>query len=121
MQFMPKIDRFSHDLIAPHIVSDPVGWIVADGVIEGLHGTITPAISVRMIREAALKYPQIGLVDLKVQEDTMAMLQRADAALAEANARIEELEATAERFAGLAREGYKVVKVQGRPKNKVGA
>lgn len=114
--FVNKPDRFSQDVIVPGRVTDPNGFVTLHRSLDGLHGPIQVYFSVTGLRQIAEKHPQVGLVPA---DDVRRLHLENDALRAEldqANARIAELEANAERIAGFARDGFKVQKVVGRPK-----
>ena len=115
MQFQPKIDRFSADLLIPGKTTDERGWIVGDGVIEGMQGPIQRTVSIDAIRQAAARYEQVGLVDVG---DYHAALAEAEAAREEVLRLQEENEALQTKLdaiVGLRREGFVIQKRQGRP------
>ena len=115
MQYQPKVDRFSSDLLIPGKLTDERGWIVGDGVIEGLNGPIMRTVSIESIRQAAARYDQVGLVDA---EDYALAQAEAEAAREEVQALREENEALQTKLdaiVGLRREGFVIQKRQGRP------
>lgn len=121
MLFVPKLDRFSSDLFVPGRFSDPVGFIVGDGVIEGLHGDITPAISVTAVRQAALRYEQLGLVDAEDYANAQAEAEAAREEVHRLQAENEKLNDKLDGIVGLRREGFVIQKRQGRPPKKEAA
>lgn len=116
MRYTPKIDRFSSDLLIPGRTVDPRGFIVGDGVIEGLRGDIAPAVSIEAMRQAAQRYEQVGLVDRESFDQLADELEAAKAQVERLEAENERLEAIQERIAGLRRDGFTVQKIAGRPK-----
>lgn len=122
MHFQPKLDRFSQDLLLPGRLTDNRGWIVGDGFIEGLQGPIQRAVGVETIRQIAFRYPEeTGLTDVELANQQAIEIEVLEATVEELRAQIEQLEARQERISGLARDGFKVQKVQGRPKSPVAA
>jgi hypothetical protein len=115
MYHTPKLDRFSQCLLIPGRVADARGFIVGDGVIQGMKGDITPAISIEAIRNAAVKYEQVGLVDRAVLDEVKAELAGALAQAAVLRAELDRLEAVQEHISGLRKAGFQVSKVKGRP------
>lgn len=114
--FVNKPDRFSQDVIVPGRVTDPNGFVTLHRSLDGLHGPIQVYFSVTGLRQIAEKHPQVGLVSRDEAAAETARANTLQAELDQANARIAELEANAERIAGFARDGFKVQKVVGRPK-----
>lgn len=118
MYFAKKLDRFSACLLIPGRTTDSRGFVVGDGMIEGLRGDVTPAVSIEAIRNAASRIEQIGLVDVGALELAQEHLAATEALLDQANARVAELEANQERIIGLRKAGFHVQKQAGRPKAK---
>lgn len=115
MQYQPKIDRFSADILIPGRRVDDRGWIVGDGVIEGLNGPLMRTVSIESIRQAAFRYDQVGLVDA---EDYATAQREADEAREEVQRLRDEVEALhtkLDAIVGLRREGFVIQKRQGRP------
>lgn len=115
MYYTPKLDRFSSCLLIPGRVADDRGFIVGDGVIEGLRGDITPAISVEAIRNAAARYDQVGLVDREKLVESEGREAGLRAQLAELQAENEQLRTIQEHISGLRKAGFQVSKIKGRP------
>lgn len=115
MYYAPKLDRFSSCLLIPGRVSDDRGFVVGDGIIQGLLGDITPAISIAAIRNAASKMPQIGLVDQADYDKAMAEVEAAREEVVRLQAENDQLRATQEHISGLKRAGFQVSKIKGRP------
>lgn len=106
MYHTPKLDRWSQCLLIPGRTADDRGFIVGDGVIEGLGGPITPSVSVAAIRNAASKFPSVGLVDADELALAKEHLANTEALLAEANAEIERLQGKLDSIVGLRKEGF---------------
>lgn len=115
MRWVPRIDRFSSDLLIPGRTTDANGFILGDGVIEGLHGDIVPAVSVEAFRQAARRYEQVGLVPREDYEGIRADLRYAEEVIARLQAENDQLRATQEHIAGLRKAGFTVQKKTGRP------
>ena len=115
MRYAADLDRWSQCLLIPGRYHDDDGFIVGDGVIEGLTGDIQRAISIKAIREAAHRFEQVGLVDrdeLALVQDDLALTR---SQLEQVEAERDELQAKLDRVQGLARDGFKVQRQQGRP------
>lgn len=115
MHFANRLDRFSHCVLVPYVTADPDGFVIFDGFIEGLGGPEPRAASVKAIREAARRIPQLGLVERGSLELAQQRTENLEQMLAEANAALETAEAKLDRVNGFAKDGYKVVRQQGRP------
>lgn len=105
----------SHDVFAPARRSDALGVVLGTPLDGGQ--SYVPWIGVSTIRELALKHAdKTKLVPVEILEHVREQLLATASQLAEANKRLEELEASQERISGLVKDGYKVQKVMGRPK-----
>lgn len=115
MRYAANLDRWSQCLLIPGRYHDDDGWVIGDGIIEGMQGDIQRAVSIKAIREAAARIPQVGLRPVEDVEALTADGLRLQAELDRANARVAELEAKFERIQGLSKDGFKVQRQQGRP------
>ena len=116
---MPYSDSVSPFNAPNYDVFSPARRNDARGVILGapLDGgqSYVPWIGLSTVRELALKH-QVGLVEADEHESVANQLAAATAELEQLRARVAELEANQDRIAGLARAGFKVQKIMGRPK-----
>lgn len=106
MYHTPKLDRWSQCLLIPGRTADDRGFIVGDGVIEGLSGPITPSVSVAAIRNAASKFPAVGLVDVGELQDALDALEATRIKLAAAEAEVEKLQGKLDSIVGLRKDGF---------------
>jgi hypothetical protein len=118
MPFSEKVSPYvapNFDLFSPARRSDPLGVILGAPLDGGQ--SYTPWIGLSTVREIALKHAdKVGLVPVERLDDAEDEIGRWQNAAEQAQARVAELEATQDRIAGLARDGFKVQKVMGRPK-----
>lgn len=116
---LPRFSQPGHCIMFPGRRRDERGFFLFDTVIQGAHGDIQVGISGEGLRTIAQRYgAQFGLAlreELRLADERT---REAEAALAEANARIEELEQFKERVAGLAADGFRVQRKLGRPTKK---
>lgn len=115
MSFVSKPDRFGSCAIIPGRVSDDDGFATENTIIEGLHGPITLYFSATGVRQLAQRYPQLALVPKGQLELAREHLASTETLLAEAVEALEAAEVQLDRISGLQREGFKVVRVMGRP------
>jgi hypothetical protein len=103
----------NYDVFSPARVKDSLG-VVLGAPLDGAQ-SYTPWIGLSTVRELALKHAdKVGLVDESLAARLSDEVEALAGQLAEAEARIAELEATQERLAGLAADGYTLVKKVGR-------
>jgi len=103
-----------YDLFSPARRSDPRG-LVQGAPLDGAQSYV-PWIGLSTVRELALQYAdKVGLVERERLEEAELEISRWQLDAEHAEARVAVLEATQERIAGLSRDGYTVVKKQGRP------
>lgn len=121
MRFVDRLDRYSQDLMIPGRYSDPDGFVMGDGYIPGLSGNLPRAVSIGFMREAARRIPQVGLVNRGALEDAVVEIKRERERAEQAEAKLAEAEAKLDRVNGFAKDGFKVVRQQGRPPVKQGA
>lgn len=118
MPFLQRRNPFSEpsfDVFVPARRNDPLG-IIEGVALEG-NKRFVPWIGVSTIRELALKHAdKTHLVDADELALAKQHLAATEELLAQAQHNIDQLEAQQARISGLARDGYKVQKIQGRPK-----
>lgn len=117
---MPKTIKVSpfnapnYDVFSPARRQDERGVILGVQLDGGQN--YVPWIGLSTVRELALKHSEdTGLVDAEELELAVAEIEKLEVELAEAKARLEELELMTSRIAGLSASGFTVNKVKGRP------
>lgn len=117
---VPAYNAPNYDVFSPTRRSDPRGVVLGTPLDGGQ--SYVPWIGLSTIRELALKHAaKTGLVP---REEALSHAEREtelEVALGNALDRIQELEARNERIAGLVRDGFKVQKIIGRPKQEARA
>jgi len=104
-----------YDVFTPARRSDARG-VVLGAPLDGAQA-YTPWIGLSTVRELALKHAdRVGLVERERLELALDERNDARAQLIQAQNRIAELEAKNERIAGLVSDGFKVQRIQGRPR-----
>lgn len=119
MLFARKPPAYSdpgHCLILPGKRSDEDGGIQLQTQLDGIRGPITGWLSFTGIRQIADRHPELGLSKTADLEAATERAEIAEGKLADAEARIAELEADQERIIGLRRAGFTVQKTQSRQK-----
>jgi DNA-binding ferritin-like protein len=114
--FVRKPDRFSSCVIVPGRTSDPEGFVTEHRELDGISGPIKVYFSVTGLRLLAERYPQVGLVPAEKLDAAKQRIEQLEADLDNIRERAAELETQQERIAGIVKEGFKVQKVMGRPK-----
>jgi hypothetical protein len=121
--YRDKIAPFSapnYDVFSPARRSDERGIIVGNQLDGGQ--SYLPWIGLSTIRQLGLKYAEkTGLADADALLDAQNEITRLRGELGRAEARANDLDAQLNRIGGLAREGFKVQKIMGRPTTKKGA
>lgn len=105
-----------HCLILPGKRSDEDGGIQLQTQLEGIRGPIVGWLSFTGLRQIAAKHESLGLVPRAERDEAVERAEVAEGKLADAEARIAELEADQERIVGLRRAGFTVQKTQPRQK-----
>lgn len=116
----PKLSPYnapSYDVFSPARREDERGYVLGAPLDGGQ--SYVPWIGLSTVRELALANPKaVGLVPAEqlysARNDHAAALTE----IQQLRQRVEELEAAQERIAGLAADGFHVVKKQGRPVKK---
>lgn len=115
--FATEVSPFTapdYDVFSPARRTDARG-LVQGAPLDGGRNYI-PWIGLSTVRELALKFPEkVGLVEEEKFIEVANEFDRARVELRQAHERIAELEATQDRIAGLTKDGFAVVKKQGRP------
>ncbi len=111
----PAYSEPGHCLILPAKRSDPEGGVQLQTQIEGLRGPLTLWLSYTGLRQLAEKHPRLGLVPREKLAKAEEERDLLETLLAASEAKVEQLEADAERIIGLRRAGYVVQKANGRP------
>lgn len=107
----------NYDVFSPARRSDPLGIILGAPLDGGQ--SYTPWIGLSTIRELALAHAdKVGLVEASRLYSSRNDHAAALTEIQQLRARVAELEAKDERIAGLAAEGFTVVKKAGRPAKK---
>lgn len=116
--FTPKVSPFnapSFDIFAPARRHDDRGVIMGVALDGGQ--SYVPWIGLSTIRELALKHSdKVGLVDAERHEHTVKLLMAVKNRVLELEQERDALEAQQARIAGLIKDGFKVAKIQGRPR-----
>lgn len=120
MRFAKNLDRFSQDLMLQGNTTDPDGFVVGDGTISTLNGEIPRAVSIKFLREAARRVPELRLIDRDEYDGVVDLLADAEGERDEARRQRDELQETLDRITGLTREGFDIQKRRG-PTPKVAA
>lgn len=108
----------NYDVFVPARRSDSRGVILGAPLDGGQ--SYVPWIGLTTIRELALKHEdKVGLVDRALLDGADELVKNLMAQVETLQARVTELETTQERITGLAQQGYRVQRIQGRPKQKV--
>lgn len=115
MHFVPKLDRFSQDLMLPGNVHDNDGWVHNGTIDLQANQNAARAVSIKFMREAARRIPEVGLVERSELELAIQRAEDAERLLAESNRALETAEAKLDRIQGLARDGFRVQRQLGRP------
>lgn len=100
-------------VIVPGRRADERGFVDTGTELDGLRGPLHIYLSAEGIRLLAQRHSQLGLVDeatLRASEHRNAALQEQ---LTAARAEVEQLRASQDRIAGLARDGFIVHKQKG--------
>lgn len=117
MPLATKISPFNapnYDVFSPARRSDARG-VVLGAPLDGGNNYV-PWIGLSTIRELALKHAdKVGLVDEEEFRTVALEFDRTRVELRQAKERIAELEARQDRISGLAADGFKVTRIQGRP------
>jgi hypothetical protein len=116
MAFVRKPDRHSSCVIIPGRTADPHGFVTEHRELDGIGGPIKVYFSVSGLRQLAERHPQVGLVPAHKLEDAHRRIEQLEAELDNLRDRAAELEAQQERIAGIVKDGFKVQKMMGRPK-----
>lgn len=115
MRFVERLDRFSQDLMIPGNTHDDVGFVHAGTIDLQANPQAARAVSIKFIREAARRIPEIGLVSVTALLDEEANSAELRAELDQARAALAEAEAQLARINGIVRsdKGLKIVRAQG--------
>lgn len=115
--------RFDHPgqcVIIPGRVHDPNGGVLLDTTLDGAHGDIRLWLSYAGLQKIVDQFG--GSLNLAHKDSLdLAYKKIADLEfmLAESNAALEAAEGKLERINGVSRDGFKIVRQQGRPAKKV--
>lgn len=117
MPFSTDVSPFNapnYDIFRPARRHDDRG-VVLGSPLDGAQN-YSPWIGLTTVRELALEFqPVVGLVPKEDLDGAWELILGLKNKVLELEARNAELEANQERIAGLARAGFKVQKIQGRP------
>lgn len=121
LRFVHKPNPYSEPgfcILLPGRRNDDRGFIDAGMTLDGIRGDLNVYISAEGVRQAAQRFPQLGLVDderLRVAEAERDELASEVDRLTHV---VADFEAKFERINGLQKDGFKVVRQQGRPPKK---
>ena len=117
----PRYDQPGSCIVVPGRVHDENGGVLLDTVLDGRMGDIRLWISYAGLHSIARQVPQLDLVeanDLSRAHDALASTQQQ---LDQVTAERDELQRKLDRIQGLAKDGFKVTRHQGRMPAKPGA
>lgn len=111
---VPEMSRFGLEL-SQEKLHDDLGYVNLLREIDTPTGIRPAYLSVSMLRQWAARIPQIGLVSADDARRLQLELDALRAELDQVKAERDELRARQERINGIAKDGFKIVRQQGRP------